>query len=268
MAATATGTRLTEQHRRDQLTIRTGFLRQLLRLWPLLNPRRLEDTAPAWLDLVLPLMVEEHQRSATRSLTYYEEIRTAELDEPAPRRARLVDLDALDTDAARSSLIVTGPANIKSKTGKGMDPDEAAKDALVAVSGAASRHVLNGGRQALVAAGDRDEGALAFARVTDAKPCWWCAMMTSRGPVYRNRESAGRSANDRFVGDGLYKFHDHCGCTVEPVFTEDAEWPGHGRTFEDLWARSTRGKSGQAARNAFRRAIEGRSTPEDPISAA
>lgn len=59
----------------------------------------------------------------------------------------------------------------------------------------------------------------AFARVTHPNkngPCGFCAMLASRGPVYKSSESAGIRAD---------RYHDHCFCTCTPVFTSK-HWEG------------------------------------------
>lgn len=59
----------------------------------------------------------------------------------------------------------------------------------------------------------------AFARVTHPNkngPCGFCAMLASRGPVYKTSESAGLRVD---------RFHDHDFCTIVPVFTSK-NWEG------------------------------------------
>lgn len=281
MASTAAGTRLTQQQRRDQLSIRSRFLAEVLRVWPILDDRRLEQTAPVWLQLMLGLIRGYRTESARTAVRYYEQLRAVELPQEPPRRARLINLDELNEEPIRTSLIVTGPSTIKrqSRRAAALRPSEALeslagspsiprqyrseqirKAALVQVSGAASRHVLDGGREALREEAALDTRVLAFARVSDGAPCSFCALMISRGYVYRTEASAGSSANDRFVGDGLYKFHDNCGCTVEPVFTRNPQPTVQMQEFERIYRESTQGLSGAKARVAFRRAIEGRAT--------
>src|SRR5690606_38805202 len=104
----------------------------------------------------------------------------------------------------------------------------------------AGRHVLNGGRDATFDAIVRDEAALRWARKTGPNPCWFCAMLASRGPVYHSRFSASRKGEDAPSvrrGTGVFgeMFHDHCQCTVVPVFSMDDEWPDRGREFEAAW---------------------------------
>lgn len=58
------------------------------------------------------------------------------------------------------------------------------------------------------------ETAPRWRRVTDGDPCGFCAMLASRGPVYR---SAGKA------GDGN-RYHGRCGCTVEPFDGDPDDW--------------------------------------------
>lgn len=255
MAATATGSQLTEQHRLAQLAIRAAFMRELVRLWPLINLDRLDESAGEWIGFVTDLILRFRQQSAARSLSYYDEFRTAEIGERLPDRALYRNLDAPSVGAIRTSLLVTGPVGVKSRIGKGINPEIARAKALTDVAGAAGRHVLDGGRTQLVESVEKDQQATQFARVTDGKPCYFCAMLASRGPVYRSARSGQFTTSRSKRGPG-HEFHDHCGCSVEPGFIKDAEWPGRGREFEQLWKDSTAGKGGKKALSAFRSAYE------------
>jgi hypothetical protein len=164
-------------------------------------------------------------------------------------RAR-VDLEIPDIDwgpsdrAAEVSLIVTGPVGQKSKAKRGKPADRARDESFVQASGAASRHVLTGGRRSLLTLLQDDPQALGWARVTDGDPCAFCAMLASRGPVYGTEASA------------KFEAHDACACTAEPVYSRDAPWPGRAVEFQELWHYATQGYSGKDAINAFRRLYE------------
>ena len=277
MASTAAATRLTEQHRQAQVANQRSFLSQFLALWPLLNVTDLDRYTPGWLNAVLRLIDVFRQDSADIAEDYYRRFREIEAPESAPdmpelvfegvrdfptqrilrqvargdRNVTPVDLDrvlidwAQDRVAARNSLIVTGPVNIKSKVKRATPPEQAARSALVEASGAASRHVLNGGRKTLLTVVQNDNVALGWARVTDGDPCAFCAMLASRGPAYKSRQQAS------------FQPHDHCACSVEPVFSREAAWPGRGREFQQLWNDNIRGQySGKDAIRAFRRLYE------------
>lgn len=295
MAASREGQRLTEEHRQTQVAVQQAFLAEFVALWALLDGERLDDTAPGWLRAVMRLLGAFRQQSADTAVDYYERLRLVEAPaaqvppprvvfQAAPRvaagrpaqrgnRGRRIDpfpaservergevpLRQLDPDrqvplriswgdddrAARSSLIVTGPVGIKNRTGRGQGVQVRNRAALVEASGAASRHVLNGGRKTLLTVLDADTPALGWQRVGDGDPCAFCAMLISRGPVYGSQVSAS------------FEAHDHCGCTAEPVFTRDGEWPGRAREFQQLWNAHIRGRySGKEAIREWRRLYE------------
>lgn len=89
-------------------------------------------------------------------------------------------------------------------------PADRAKAVTVGeMASAAQREVMAAGRETV------QRTATRWRRVTDGKPCGFCAMVASRGPVYRS-EATARGAGGRY--------HDHCGCTVEPHYGSVADW--------------------------------------------
>jgi hypothetical protein len=280
VAATREGRRLTEEHRRAQVANQQSFVAEFLALWALLDAARLDVTGPRWVRAVLTLIDLFRQESADIAVDYYQRFRELEVPAAPPpppveferyrtaqrvvrrvhrgnrgervplvrRRDRQVGLIinwAENDRAARSSLTVTGPVNIKTRSGRGENLRLAERNALVEATWAASRHVLNGARKTLLEVVDADKTALGWARVTDSDPCYFCAMLASRGPVYKTRQQAA------------FQPHDHCACTVEPVFSRDAAWPGRGREFQKLWNDHIRGRySGKEAIRAWRRLLD------------
>jgi hypothetical protein len=249
-----TGAALTTKHRRDQANIRAAFGVDFLTAWRLLDPFQLDPTTAAWLAVVEQLVSGWRRTSATTTAGYYTAHRGAELaaldtDQAPP--LRLVVDGGPDPAALRTSLLVTGPVTIKRLSGHGVPVPEAARVAAVRAEAAAARHVLDGGRATMRATIAADPVALGWARVTDANPCWLCAMAASRGPVYKTRDTA--LFLDRTGGQ---PWHDGCGCTAEPIYSRDADWPGDGRNWARLWEEATAGLSGEEARRAFRRAVD------------
>jgi hypothetical protein len=170
-----------------------------------------------------------------------------------------IDWSAWDA-AVEKSLQVTGPSELKRRAARGETEAQAKRNGLVVVSGSASRHVLTGARETTLALVRADDQALGWARVTDGDPCHFCAMLASRGPVYKTQASAD------------FKPHDGCACVAEPVFSRNAPWPGDARNYQKLWNEATRGYSGRDAINAFRRAYEKQRREEpfpwaDPLTA-
>lgn len=266
MASTALGARLTEQHRTQQLAMKALLLTEYVKLWPLLDPFRLDQTAAAWIAVVLDLLLGYRTRSAVISLDYYERFRAAEIGPGLLDKSAVLDSLTPPQDAMRASLIATGPAKIKHDTARGRPIEQAQAAAFTASSGAVARHAQNGGREALVAAGDTEPRRITWFRVTDADPCAFCAMLASRGPVYLSQASAARttaSAPSRPPGK---KYHDDCNCTAEPKLSALAEWPGRSREFSRLW--NTAAKGQPDALNAFRRAYEGSQRTGIPLQRA
>lgn len=139
--------------------------------------------------------------------------------------------------AAQISLNVAGPLGQKYKRSRGQRREQAQRNSFVESSGAASRHVLTGGRKSLLTLLEQDRQIVGWVRVTDGDPCAFCAMLASRGIVRYKSEAAAK-----------FQAHDHCACTAEPVYDESAPWPGRAREFRDLWDEHISGKySGKQA---------------------
>lgn len=227
--------------------------------------------------------------------------------EPRPRpttddavRVQVDDFEWPDEDAegedraATVSLVVTGPVHAQ----RGLDrvqvdidrgrldaPDVLAeldavmRDAGATAASAADREAQRGGRNLIAGYAQADRAVVGWARVTDADPCWWCAMLASRGAIYRSQWRAGFSGQtrrgarrpdrmpdgwedwppDRLAGweaeQGLNRFHDNCHCTIVPVYSRDGWVPEVSAQWRRLYTDSTRGLAGPAARRAFREAI-------------
>lgn len=242
MAATVEAARLTEAHRLAQLRIGVNVIAALHAAWPLLDINDLDGTFYRWLTVVAPLIRAQRARSATLAGNYLTAFRALELG-VGDTTAQLVLADELDMAALTTSLLVTGPARIKANIARTVPAPKAASIAEAASAAAAMRHALNGGRETITRTVESDRKALGWARATSGKTCHFCAMLASRGPVYRGHDT------------GDFQAHDHCSCTVEPVYRHDADWPGGARRYQELWQSSTAGLSGDDARNAFRQAL-------------
>lgn len=187
----------------------------------------------------------------------------------AARRARLpltirIDFSPRDP-AAEASLRITGPINIKQRV-KGADlaaqPQtvrQAERAALVEASGVASRHVLDGGRSTALQIAEKDEVVAGWIRVLGPNPCYFCAMLASRGPVYREH-SFDKSNNDpRWASSnfGTAKVHDHCHCSIQQVFSRRSALPEQHRDLQRLWNDHIQGRYvGEDAILAWRRLYE------------
>lgn len=160
------------------------------------------------------------------------------------------------------ALMNLGPKNLEGKLSD-IDPEAPAKDvdrlrdeahaqAGARQAAAAERVAMNGGRSTVWNHAQRDKRAIGYIRLSrTGTPCGWCAMLISRGPVYRSEKSAT-------YGDGD-KYHDNCHCYAEPVFSREqydsSPLYALNRQYEELWPQVTKGLSGKAAVSAWRRFI-------------
>lgn len=235
---------LMRSFRAGQLRLRAAFLAELLALWPLLDPQRLDVTAPAWTQTVLALIGRYRQESAAQGFDFYEAMRAVRTDQLVPPPRPGLDWAAADR-AAATSLRVLGPLGIAHRTGQGWPVERAAKTALVEVSGAASRHVLAGARMAVDAAVRRDEHAIGFRRYASGSACAFCKMLASREVLYKSRATA----------EGVRKYHDRCVCLAVPIWSRSDPLPPGSAEYAAAWAEATAGKSGKDALAAFRAAV-------------
>ena len=241
MALTAEATSLTAAARQRQLALRAAILRELITLWPTFDIRNIDASWEALRPAVMALINSGRVVAQALAQAYFDEFRRLEgIAGAAPTIAPLGDSWR---QRALISLEVTGPSAAKALLAQARQ--DAAQVAFIRVSGVVSRYTLEAGRETVLAGVQEDRLSIGWQRVTDGLPCAFCAMLASRGPAYKSRQSASFDA------------HDHCACTVEPVYHRQSEWPGRNREFLGMWNESTRGVHGsKASQNAFRRFYE------------
>ncbi|MFJ1754195.1 hypothetical protein [Kitasatospora sp. NPDC088134] len=90
-------------------------------------------------------------------------------------------------------------------------------------SGAGGMLAQDGGRNMIHNALQDDPGAIGYYRKTDASPCYFCALMASRGAVYKSRSTAAFGA------------HPHCHCQAVPIFSRRYQLPSENDQFARMW---------------------------------
>lgn len=154
--------------------------------------------------------------------------------------------------ALANSLGVTGPTRYKQLVDSGTPPNEAVTDALDSMNSMLVRRVQDGSRLTVVSNVMKDDKAYGWQRLSaTGHPCAFCALLISRGPVYKSQASAD------------FQAHDKCSCFAEPFYTSSAQAVPVAQEYQELYKSSTEGYSGQAARNAFRRAYEAKYRPKE-----
>lgn len=216
------------------------------------------NAVKAWVDLMLPRIVAGNRSVASLAAAYATTLRQIEL--PNAPKITFDPLTSAIEDAVKTSLYVTGPTAYlnKAKVIENLDVDPISKQAMLAeakqvtsqnVAAAVTRHVQNGGRRTLAAVPDQDKTTLGYVRVTSSSPCFFCAMLASRGLVFGTDSFA--ASDPRFVGDGTAKVHDNCSCSLKAVYTKSDKFYQATLQYTDMWRRW--GAGGGDAINNFRK---------------
>ena len=218
MSAELAAEQLTDAHRVAQANIALGTVGKLTAVFKtLLKPSNLDNYA-GYMQAMTAVIQADRDTSAHLAATYYDTLRELVGVEGA--------YDALAWDVApveqiQTSLLVTGPVRVKTLIGNGDTVETALEKALLASAGSTTRLVANAGRDTVRENVHRDSQSVGYQRVTDGHPCSFCEMLAGRGAVYKSETTAGRGGHD--------PYHDHCLCTVEPVFFRSSGAPKRNR---------------------------------------
>lgn len=220
------------------------------------------SSVEAWLEAMIPQIINASDRGARSAAIFFEALRQIEAPTASTARATPT-LGAVDA-GVRKSLMAVGPGDYMNKATQinRLDIPPAARRGLLLdakkvttakIAAATVRHAQAGGRQTIVDNSDRT--ALGWIRVTRNDPCFFCAMLASRGIHYRAfSEDSFDLSDPRFTGDGNAKVHDECGCSIKPVFADNDPVLDQNATFADMWERWGAGGGDAALR--FRRGYE------------
>jgi hypothetical protein len=251
VAATLAGARLTDAHRRAQAAIGRRGVRQLLAVWPLLDPADLDGSVSRWLGAAVPAVEARYMESATLARSYYQSFRSVEV--PGADPFDLPDVLPLNVEAVSTSLLVQGPIKVKVAVGAGQLLAEALTTASLTSAAAGERHALSGGREAILGAADADPAARTTRRVASPGCCAFCAMLAARSYDGLTSDATGS-------GRAFMKVHDGCRCQPETVFVRDPRYvERHIREFASLYHDSQVDRepgTKNPALTAFRRALE------------
>lgn len=214
------------------------LLRDVLKVWGGLNLQDVRSSWPALRIAIAALVRERFGLSVAQAQAYYAEARKAAGilgSFPAP------SVPLPSPELIQAMLDSTGPYALLGRIKRSQPVPQAMQNTGVILSGAASRLVLNGARQAILQSVKDDAEAVGWMRVTAANPCSWCAMLASRGPTYRTEQSAG------------FKAHNLCRCSAQAVFSKRDAEALTDNPLRQQWDQATAGLSGKDALNAWRR---------------
>lgn len=267
MARTVEGATLTESHRVAQAALAASVVAEVRdMLLDTLNMADLDGSSREFIRKALPFIMARRSVSQRLAERYLQRFRDVELrglvDSEDLRDVAGVDLDEaarwadaedielgdledyLDTPAEVTVDLYTSTANVaKAQKARGRTDDQAKARAADAVAAQAMKQVSDGARAPVRREADHgNHGAGGWFRVLDADPCPFCAMLAARGPVYNQHSFT--DSNALFSGDGDFKVHPGCGCSLEPIYGRGgAGLPQINRDLADQWARVASGRN-------------------------
>lgn len=218
MALTSEGALLTDQHRRRQVRLAIAADSRARRMWDsTLDLNDLEGSQPVWRETMLDLLQTWWQISAADAGEYLPRFREAETGVADGIEVRLPRFDRRHLGR---QLEWAGMRNVLWHIALGQTQEAAYAAARTLFIGMFHEAVLTGGRTTIEKWAKKDPRAIGWRRVSDGRPCAFCAMLVSRGPVYTSRGKALSTRNPaRGIPEGtLHKYHPHCGCTIELVY--------------------------------------------------
>ena len=218
MARTREARLLTDLYRRRTLALHSQTIRDVTRfyrIWQLNDPA----TYAAMEQALIAVAQNRGMQAAALAANYYEAFRAFEV--PAGRLVSIPLASPPPDEQIRAAISATARAGVLNGLQAGQPYEQAMANGLVRVSGAVSRLALNTGRDTVQQEVKRDPKALGWSRVAGGECCAFCAMLCSRGPVYKE-ESVD------------FEAHDHCACVVEPHYA-GSDWPPQSVAFRSLW---------------------------------
>lgn len=197
-------TALDERWQAEQRDLRVASVRDIVGLWPLLDLSDLRSTILPWATAVATRVGARRTAGTQLALDYLAASRrqAGVAGDLRPVLTPDVDPDRFltmmrATTVRAAGLAVQAPGTPLAR--------QAADAALVRTAGAASRLVLEAGRQTVRETVAADPAAAGWARQTSGSPCDFCTMLASRGGVYKESTADFRA-------------HDNCACVPRVVW--------------------------------------------------
>ena len=249
MAVSDAGRELTEAHQRAQRTLTGRALSRLAAAWAGVD---IEDPASwaGYIQTAEDLCGSAQSESASVAGRYLERFRRAELKAlgmPVERLALTAPRFAM-AGQFESALAAFGPSYVRQLVTSGMPLEGAMRLAIAGQFGKAMGLILSPGRDVLAEGIQADRRCLGYRRVCSGGACSFCAMLATRGAVYKAHSFGVGSVK----GVGRAEVHRSCQCSMEPVYSYSSKPTPDVRRFMAQWQAA----GGDATQ--FRRLVEGR----------
>ena len=232
MASTVSdGDGAADRYRRAQRGLSRLLRRDVGRLWRLLNPAR-PASFTDWLDAMEEVVTQFGDTSARLAAEFYDEQRVAaEVNESFT--VPMADPPQREQTETVLRWATHDVWETEPETERQRDPLDVRLDtAERQMEAATQKLVADQGRETIRQAAREDRHAVGYARAAALGACAFCALMASRGMVYKSAGTAGQDANERFSGDAsVAKFHDNC-VPAETLVDGPAAEVGYRRWYE------------------------------------
>lgn len=230
---TLTGDGLTWRLRSDQRRMGARMTRDLARVWPVLDFRRLDETYPLWAADVDGVVRRYEVESADRAGDYYMAL-ARDQGMLNPRVYAPPSVNAEQVDALLHSQSV---ASLKKASMLRAEPRSAALSAFVATSQSMVRVVRDRARETVRNSALSDRRFGGWRRIGTGDTCPFCRMLIDRGAVYS-------SDTVRFAS------HLNCNCEVEPARGGDAKSVSEYRQSDRMRSMNAEGREANKERVA------------------
>lgn len=288
VAGAASYTALDAAYRASIARSALAAYRALLNGWGDVDAGNIAGTSRTWLERAVETIVAEQSNAQRLANDYTTAVRRISVPraprwDPAPTAAPNVEqirksmiytalaTTARDVAKLESSLQVDEDPNDVSAPRRDSTSDDLTREGrrrqimqagIKRASMAATRHITTAGRDQAEENVHSDAVAVGWARTTKPGCCYFCAMLASRGLVYK--EDSFKQSNARFKGVGEQKVHDSCGCGLRPVYSRSDPLPNGYEDFNAQWiaASDLADESGEDVVLVFRRLYEGRVAPK------
>jgi hypothetical protein len=256
--ATAAPPPASSHHQAAQAGLVLAMAPMLTAAWGHLDPAHMSATLPRFTALIAAIVQRFSPASATLAVRQYQTER---------RRAGIVTPYRPKPASPPPREQVAKTVSWATQPLWKAEPDtlpQVVETAQTNLAGAVDNLVLDVGRATIIDNVAADAKAKAWARVPEPGCCAFCALLATRGAVYK--EDSFKQSNAKFAGGGFsFKVHDHCRCHVEPVFNA-YEPTAEIRRWQAEWKEVSAGLHGADARLAWRQHYEGREVTARPGS--
>lgn len=265
-----------------------AVLRAMAGAWRLLDPDDLSRTSSQWLEGSVQAVLAGQRDAVRLASTYADQVRRLSVPDaplfvppnPRPPNAEQVRSSLEFTGIKETARAIYRAESVQQTQAPDVEPVErdstarttegtkqrVMQEGLSRAAGSAIRLVNTAGRDQLEDIVRADAVAIGWARSTKPGCCYFCAMLASRGYVYK--ETSFEASNAQFKGVGEQKVHDNCGCGLRPIYNPFDPLPDRVEELDQMWQdMKDQRRPGETDIQAFRRIYEA-SPLAQPFTAA